>query len=367
VPATPLEPGTDYRVVVTRDATDETGIALQAPAEATFTTEPGAEPFIPALAFVRMAQPAIEGVTGPPAIYLTTAGGSRVKWLTDGEGPAWSPDGRRIAFIRGNQLRLIEADGSGERLLASGALAGWSPGEPAWSPDGTKLVFSVGYGDGLSGDVLVLDLSLPGSPVKLIGTGHPNAGYAAIPTWPRWSPDGRSITFVSIPIGWEEPRRLAIMDADGSGARDLVPSWPPCQGVESCEYVGGPILEDNAWSPDGSRIVAPYRLYYPPTLSSETRYATALVSFDLSGDGVRIDFAEPREDDRSYLEHPTWSPDGRSLAFAKLMVDGSCTPPACPMRIWTVTLENGAARQLIPSADGPGYWHRQPAWRPTAE
>ncbi len=367
VPIAPLEPGTDYRLEITRDATDEAGTALEAPADATFTTEESTEPFTPALAFVRLAQPAIEGVTGPPAIYLATVDGSRVQRLTDGEGPAWSPDGGRIAFVRGNQLRLIEADGSGERLLASGGTAGWAPGSPSWSPDGTRLLFEVGYGDGLSGDVFVLDVSPSGSPLKLIGTGHPNTSYAPVPAWPRWSPDGRHITLVSIPLGWVESPVLGVMDADGSNFQPLVPSWPPCQGVESCEYMAGPIVEDYAWSPDGSRLVAPYRLYYPPTLTIEGRHATALVSFDPAGQDVRIEFAEPREDDRSYLEHPTFSPDGRRLAFAKYVLDGGCTPPACPMRIWTLNLEDGAARQLVLSADGSGYWHRQPAWSPAAE
>jgi hypothetical protein len=367
VPAEPLNPGTEYRLEITPDARDQGGTALQASVEATFTTEPTAEPFTPALAFVRMAQPAIEGVSGPPAIYLATADGSRVRRLTEGHGPAWSRDGRRIAFVRGAQLLLIEADGSGERLLASGGLAGWVPGEPSWSPDGTKLVFGVSYGDGLSGDIFVVDISLPGGPVKLIGTGHPNAEYAAVPAWPRYSSDGRSIAFVRIPIGWEEPPELTIMNADGSELRPLVPSWPPCQGIESCEYTVGPILEDHAWSPDGSRIVAPFHLYYPPTLSTEARYAAALVTFDPGGDDVRVVFAEPREDNRSYVENPTWSPDGHTLAFAKYVMDGSCTPPACPTRIWTVSLENGAARQLILTDDGPGYWHVQPAWSPAAE
>ncbi|HEY7612778.1 MAG TPA: Ig-like domain-containing protein [Gemmatimonadales bacterium] len=367
VPAAPLTPGTEYRVEITRDAKDQTGTALQEPVVATFTTEADPEPFTPALAFVRMTQPTSQGAGSPPAIYLATADGSRVRRLTDGEGPAWSPDGRRIAFVRGAQLRIIEADGFGERLLASGDLEGWVPGGPSWSPDGTKLIVGVGYSDGLSGNVLVVDVLLPGAPVRLIGTGNPNSGYAPIPGWPQWSPDGRSISFVSVPIGWDDPRRLAIMDADGSDQHLLAPSFPPCQGIDSCEYMAGPIHEDHAWSPDGSRIAAPYSLYYPPTLTSEGRTATALVSFDRSGDDVRVHFAEPRQDGYSYLEHPSWSPDGRGLAFAKFVLDDSCTPPECPMRIWTLDLESGAAGQLIRSAGGPAYWDRQPAWSPAAE
>jgi hypothetical protein len=366
VPAEPLEPGTEYRVEVTREARDAGGTALQAPVEATFTTE--AEPFTPALAFVRMAQPEIEGISEPPTVYLATADGSRLQRLTEGHSLAWSPDGRRIAFVRGATLRLIETDGSGERLLASvgGDREGFL-GEPSWSPDGTKLVFAVRSADGLSGDIFMLDVAIPGSWERLIGTSHPNSAAAPVPVRPVWSPDGRTITFVSIPVDWESPWRLAIMNADGSDPRLLEPAWPLCQGADSCEYVPGPVRDDHAWSPDGARVVAPFSLYYPPTLSSEGLTAMALVSFEPDGTDVRVHFAEPRTDGRSYLEHPAWSPDGRSLAFAKYVLDGGCTPPACPMRIWTVSVEDGAARQLVPTSDGAGYWHRQPAWAPAAE
>ena len=366
VPDAPLEPETDYRVEVGRETRDEAGAPLEAPAEATFTTGPAAGSFTPALAFVRMAQPAIEGVSEPPTIHLATADGSRLRRLTEGESPAWSPDGRRIAFVRGDEVRLIGADGSGERLLAAGG-PGSFPSEPSWSSDGNRLLFGVRYRGGRSGDVFVLDVASAGSPVRLFGTGASNPDDAPVPIRPVWSPDGGSITFVSVPVSSEEPWRLARVTADGSDFRFLAPSWPACQGAGSCEYVAGPVRDDHAWSPDGARIVAPFSLYYPPTLSSEGLTATGLVSFEPAGTDVRVHFAEPRADGRSYLEHPSWSPDGRSLAFAKYVLDGGCTPPACPMRIWTVSVADGAARQLVATTDGAGYWHRQPAWSPAAE
>lgn len=366
VPDAPLEPETDYRVDVRRDVRDQAGTPLGTPAGATFTTGAAAEPFTPALAFVLVAQPAIEGVNEPPTIHLATADGARLKRLTEGEGPAWSPDGRRIAFVRGDELRLIETDGSGERLLAGGR-PGSFPGEPSWSPDGNRLVFGIRYPDGRSGDIFVLDVASAGSAVRLFGTGASNPDGAPVPIRPVWSPDGASITFVSVPVSSEEPWRLARVSADGSDLRFLDPSWPACQGADSCEYVAGPVRDDHAWSPDGGRIVAPFSLYYPPTLSSDGLTATALVSFESAGTDVRVLFAEPRADGRSYLEHPSWSPDGRSIVFAKYVLDGGCTPPACPMRIWTVSVADGSARQLVATTDGAGYWHRQPAWSPAAE
>jgi Tol biopolymer transport system component len=58
--------------------------------------------------------------------------------------PAWSPDGRRIAFTRstenGFNVFVMNADGSGQTQLTSG------PGRvldrfPTWAPDGTKIAF----------------------------------------------------------------------------------------------------------------------------------------------------------------------------------------------------------------------------------
>jgi hypothetical protein len=56
----------------------------------------------------------------------------------DVTGPAWSPDGTRIAIASGSSLLLVNVDGSGSRVLVSG---GNQNVNPSWSPDGATIAF----------------------------------------------------------------------------------------------------------------------------------------------------------------------------------------------------------------------------------
>lgn len=85
--------------------------------------------------------------TGPSDLYLISADGSRRRNLTRGDehefgGAAWSPDQRRIAFVRvagGGRLHIMNADGSGLRSLNALTVP---DNAPSWSPDGKRLAFT---------------------------------------------------------------------------------------------------------------------------------------------------------------------------------------------------------------------------------
>jgi DNA-binding winged helix-turn-helix (wHTH) protein len=53
---------------------------------------------------------------------------------------AWSPDGQRLAYVRGRELFMANGDGSGSKRLASLPGNGW---HPRWSPDGTRLRLTI--------------------------------------------------------------------------------------------------------------------------------------------------------------------------------------------------------------------------------
>jgi Tol biopolymer transport system component len=87
-------------------------------------------------------------------------------------GPAWSPDGRWIAFYAGNgghhDVYLMHADGSRRRRLAR-------DGEmPAWSPDGRYIAFAAPGG-------LVI-IRPDAREVARLATGMPGANF---PSWSR--------------------------------------------------------------------------------------------------------------------------------------------------------------------------------------
>jgi len=70
---------------------------------------------------------------------IYTSRGARETRLTSGGGyarPRWSPDGKRIAFLKAGQLWTMLADGSSRRRLGTRPAAG-----PSWSPDGKWIAF----------------------------------------------------------------------------------------------------------------------------------------------------------------------------------------------------------------------------------
>jgi TolB protein len=162
--------------------------------------------------------------------------------------PDFSPDGSQICFWstgnfgskQASGIYLMNADGSHPTLLI-----GHDPtmyiearGECDWSPDGTKIaigkIADIGYKDGSGytsdekiGDYEVYVINSDGSDLTNLTSN--SAGDFN----PRWSPDGKKITFVS---NRDSDLEVYTMDADGSdvaqittnsGVDDTYPDWQP--------------------------------------------------------------------------------------------------------------------------------------------
>jgi len=168
----------------------------------------------------------IDGPFGPfGRIFLINVDGTGLRQLTpdvdpndyqfDG-GASWSPDGRRIVFTRSGLLHVINVDGTGFTPLPNEDFAE----NPAWSPDGLHIAYQA---LDAPGDIRMRDPD--GSNPVTISNVPQQQG------WPRWSPDSRRIVFNRV-IGGQF--RLLVINIDGTGETQLsletsddLPYWSP--------------------------------------------------------------------------------------------------------------------------------------------
>jgi Tol biopolymer transport system component len=161
-------------------------------------------------------------------IWRVNRDGSGLRKLADGFGPAWSPDGRRIAFAGQTEIYSIAPDGGG--LTQVTAVHREIASSPAWSPDGTRIAFAAG------GDTFLYEIFT----INADGTGLVNLpGEVGEETNPKWAPDGKRIAFLQRPptdYGFS----LAVMDPDGSARKVIFPTTGS--------------VYDFVWSPHGDQI-----------------------------------------------------------------------------------------------------------------
>jgi dipeptidyl aminopeptidase/acylaminoacyl peptidase len=289
--------------------------------------------------FVGSRQRDTSGVVGSPLengviayvsngeIWLVQADGSeaaRVEIDAPGlvGGPAWSPDGRRLAFDVNSyppegapkggydDVYVANADGSDVVRLTyeRGARL------PAWSPDNSRIAYASQQPDGGS---QIFAMNADGSDPNQLTSGP------AFNMRPAWSPDGASIAFESV---FDRNSDVYVMSADGSDPHRL---------TNDLAWDGDPV-----WSPDGDHIVF-----------ASDRDPSGIYMMNADGSDVRL--IEP-DDDVANL-NIAWSPDGRYLAFS------SSRGPGFARAIYVLELSSGVVTQIT---DRGELWG--PAWQPLA-
>ena len=310
------------------------------------TLEPTAVPTVaptPTIApSVAVTFPPLGGVTGrmvfaataPTAtsadLYVMNADGSGVTKLAGGVGgnePAWSPDASLIAFVRGDGIWVMHADGSGAAQVhrTVGLVSEW----PAWSPDGKQIAFvelptCSPCSIGMTWAVNVMNAD---------GTGVRHVADAANDDRPAWSPDGQSLAFDG---GWNDPpdasNGLQTIRLDGTGQHQLT---------------DGPDMSP-AWSPDG-------RLAF---LRGASTMEDGTIIFSLFI--ARTDGSGAQAVPLTFLPQPSlaWSSDGHWLAMA-----AASQLPIQQIGQWEifVTQPDGNGAQKVTNtpnlAEGAPSWH----------
>jgi Tol biopolymer transport system component len=269
------------------------------------------------------------------------------------EQTAISPDGKQVAWVEslvdkngvpnGNSVIYLSASVPGakaRRITAGSGSADFAEQGIAWSPDGRRLAF---LSDAAAGQqqLYVADVSA-GSARRLTDI----AGFLQSP---GWSPDGKTLavlftenaTRAAGPLVAETPQtgvikdavteqRLALVDASGGKLRQISPA-----DMYVYEY---------DWSPDGKRFVTTAA----HGNGDNNWYIAQLYTLDAAGGDMKSIYKPPLQ-----IAGPAWSPDGKSVAFiAGLMSD----EPSVGGDIFVVPAEGGEARNVTQEMKASASW-----------
>jgi Tol biopolymer transport system component len=309
-------------------------------------------------------------------LYVTMIGSSTALRLTTDKVvdtlPAWSPDGRQIAFLKyyGGRTAIytISPLGGPEQKIMDFDVAG----APAWSPDGAFLLVAKHYPEEQPGPGAGTLFQIPlqgGEPrpvlVPASGRWYRDAAYA---------PSGRSLAFASCGGSRGAPFCEVVITSVGA---NLLPRGTPRS------FTAAAAIQGLAWTADGQTVVygaaayqtgnylwtidvaaggAPKRLEIASlgALSPAAAPKGNRLAFSRAVNNVDIYRLEPGGRPEPFLvssmfdSSPQFSPDGRRIAFASARGSSG-------IAIWLADADGTGALQLT---NGPEDYHGSPRWSP---
>jgi Tol biopolymer transport system component len=165
-----------------------------------------------------------ESLVSPPECFIVRTDGTGLIKLSEGSTPRWSPDGKRLLFMREGQgdpdkdvgIFVIDRDGANKRRISPGR---W----PDWSQDGSQIAYSLGGQEsgGAREKAKIYIAQIDGSGPKSLCEGD----------CPSWSPDGRRIACCVVDPSHPAPEIRVVNVETGRGVTAgsgwFRPDWSP--------------------------------------------------------------------------------------------------------------------------------------------
>jgi eukaryotic-like serine/threonine-protein kinase len=240
-------------------------------------------------------------------------GGDVTPLIADGSSAEWSPDGQRLAFIRGGREVIVaDKDGRNARTLMRTDTTYIAVRNLAWSPDGSQIAVDRSMG-GISGEIWLVSA----------GSGQPRRLWRDPPEVyshnPVFTPDGSAI----------------IHSSNRGGATNLWLLF--LNGQTPARLTTGP-------GPDEAPSVA-----RDGTIAFVNRRSRhSLFVYDVASSKSRALLNHS-----GFLWAPSFSPDGDDITFSRAEADGS-------WHIWIASIKTGAAQRLTSGPVPEIYSHFTP-------